>query len=156
MNSATTSEIISSSPSATLRLGETLGRRLKGGEFLELTGDLGSGKTVLIKGIGKGLGIKQPISSPTFTISRVYEAGEKSFCHFDFYRIDSKDIVARELAEAARDKSAVVAVEWAEHVKDALPEERLSIRLAHLDSERRRIIIEARGQKYQDLLGKLK
>ena len=136
----------------TKKIGERIGRKLEGGELVELTGDLGTGKTVFIKGLAKGLGIAQPISSPTFTISRVYEVKGKSFHHFDFYRIDSGDIVAMEIAEATTDPDAIVVVEWAEHIKEALPNDFLAIKLRRLSEAEREIIIEPHGPQYRKLV----
>lgn len=145
-------ELISKSAEDTSSIGEKLGRLLSGGEFIELTGDLGTGKTTFLKGLAKGIGVSQPISSPTFTISRVYEADGKTFHHFDFYRIDSSDIVALELSEAAQDPSAIVAVEWAEHVADALPKDRLSVVLESTGETERKIKLTAHGDLHNRLL----
>ncbi len=147
--------ITTKTPEATEKLGEKLGRLLKGGELVELSGDLGAGKTVFIKGLAKGLGIKQAISSPTFTINRIYEAGPLRFYHFDFYRIDLKDIVAFEIAEAAADRDGVTAVEWAENVAGALPDEHLTVSVKAADQTHREIVFTANGSKYQTLISKL-
>ncbi len=144
-------KIVTKSTEETQRIGEKLGRRLSGGELIELTGDLGTGKTVFIKGLAKGLGISQPISSPTFTISRVYQVNGKSFHHFDFYRIDSGDIVAMEITEAANDPDAIVVVEWAEHIKEALPPDFLAINLRRLGEDQREVIIEPHGLRYNKM-----
>lgn len=146
-------DIITKTIKETVELGEKLGRRLAGGELIELTGDLGSGKTTFLKGLAKGIGIDQPISSPTFTISRVYKVGKKRFFHFDFYRIDSSDIVAMEIAEAAASPDAIVAVEWAEHIQDALPDEYLSVNLKAKDEHTRQVTLTAFGKKYDQLIG---
>lgn len=145
-------ELISTSDLITTSFGEQLGKKLSGGELIELTGDLGSGKTTFLKGIAKGLGITQPISSPTFTISRVYQIGDKRFHHFDFYRIDSSDIVALEIAEAVSDPKSIVAVEWAEHIKDSLPKEYLSVSLKAVDEGTCRLELTAYGPKHEKLL----
>lgn len=149
-------KIVTKTVEETEALGQRLGKLLTGGELIELTGDLGSGKTVFIKGLAKGLGVDQPISSPTFTISRVYDAGTKQFHHFDFYRIGHKDIVGLEIAEAANDPDAVVAVEWAEHIKDALPKDHLSVNISSADESKREISLIAHDEKYQKLIEKLK
>lgn len=122
---------------------------------MELIGDLGSGKTTLIKGIAKGLGITEAVSSPTFTISRVYDLGDKRFYHFDFYRIDSSDIVALELSEAASEPNAIVAVEWAEHAEGAMPRDRLSIKFSSTSETDREIELTAHGSKATALIEKL-
>lgn len=145
-------QITTQNAQETTTVGQKLGKAMSGGEFIELLGDLGSGKTTLLKGLAKGLGITQSISSPTFTISRIYEAGTKSFHHFDFYRIDSSDIVALELTDAANDPSAIVAVEWAEHVGDALPKDRLTVKLEALSENERKVTLTANGEKHLKLL----
>ena len=75
------------SPEETFRLGEELGRKAVPGQVFTLTGDLGVGKTVFTQGLAKGLGIEEPVNSPTFTIVQVYEEGRLPFYHFDVYRI---------------------------------------------------------------------
>ena len=75
------------SPEETFRLGQKLGEQARPGELYTLIGDLGAGKTVLTQGVARGLGIEEPISSPTFTIVQVYEEGRMPFYHFDVYRI---------------------------------------------------------------------
>lgn len=145
-------QIISKSAEETIGLGKKLGRVMAGGEFVELVGDLGSGKTTFLKGLAEGMGVTQAISSPTFTISRVYGADGKSFHHFDFYRIDSSDIVALELSEAAQDPMAIVAVEWAEHVAEALPKDRLSVVFESSGETERKIKLTAHGDFHKRLL----
>src|SRR5258708_7777258 len=100
MNSDTTYRTITKSPLESLNLGAEIGQRLKGGQLVELTADLGGGKTLLVKGIAKGLGYDREVTSPTFSISRIYGLPSgNELHHFDFYRLDAKDIVNRELAE---------------------------------------------------------
>lgn len=149
-------KISTASAEETHLLGKRLGQALIGGEVLELTGDLGSGKTTLVKGIAEGLGITEAVSSPTFTINRTYELGDKRFYHFDFYRIDSSDIVALELGEAASEPRSIVAVEWAEHAIGAIPNDRLTIKFRSPTENGREIELAAHGEKSQALLEKLK
>ena len=80
-------EIETFSPEETYRLGEKIGREASAGDVFTLVGDLGTGKTVFTQGVAAGLGITEPISSPTFTIVQVYEEGRLPFYHFDVYRI---------------------------------------------------------------------
>jgi tRNA threonylcarbamoyladenosine biosynthesis protein TsaE len=116
----------STSSADTEQLGELLGSRLAGGEVIELRSDLGGGKTTFARGLVKGAGSRNRVSSPTFTLSRLYEAKNFSISHFDFYRLDQPGILADQLAEAL-DAKHVVIVEWAGIVEDVLPAERLSI-----------------------------
>lgn len=114
-----------SSLEATLDLGAAIGKRLKGGEVLELSGDVGTGKTTFVKGLARGLGIDEVVQSPTFTISRVYETPKNLvLCHYDFYRLTDPGIMRDELAESIGQPSSVVAIEWDDTVRDVLPPER--------------------------------
>lgn len=121
-------------------LGVRLGRLLRGGEFIELTGDIGSGKTTLIKGIAQGLAIEEDVQSPSFTISRVYKGGDDLYLHhYDFYRLNDAGIMKNDLAEATEDGDSVVAIEWSGVVKELVPEKRISINIEY--AENGRIII---------------
>lgn len=143
MNSDTTYKTISSSSGATLALGERLGRRLKAGVTIELTGDLGAGKTVFIKGLAQGLGYGGEVSSPSFTISRVYQLpGGRQLHHFDFYRLAPGDIVDSELAEVMQDQNAIVAIEWAAHSGDTLPADRIEVAIKQPNESQREISIK--------------
>lgn len=109
-----------------MKLGEQLGKLLRGGEIIELRSDLGGGKTTFVRGLARGAGSRDKVASPTFTLNRVYKARGFNIYHFDFYRLDAPGILADQLSEAMADK-AVVIVEWADIVSDILPAERLSI-----------------------------
>ena len=126
-------------------LGESLGRRLRGGEVIELVSDLGGGKTTLVRGLARGAGSHDHVASPTFTMSKVYEAGDLQLHHFDFYRLDEAGILADELAEIIDDERNVTVVEWSDIVKQVLPAIRLTITInqSGLTAEdERQIIIE--------------
>lgn len=138
---------------ATLKLGAKIGQLLKGGEVIELVSDLGGGKTVLVKGIAAGLGYSGDVTSPTFTVSRVYKLpGGKQLHHFDFYRLGEGDIVARELAEVVGDPSVIVAVEWAVNAGGILPEERLVIDIQEKAENTRAISFKSTSACYSDLI----
>lgn len=117
----------STSPENTEALAEKIGKRLKGGEVIELASDLGGGKTAFVRGLARGLGSRNHVASPTFTISREYHAGELTLHHFDFYRLSEPGIMSAELAEVLSDPKAVIAVEWSDIVQHVLPEKRLRI-----------------------------
>lgn len=119
-----TKHLTSTSPDQTEAIAADIGRRLKGGEAIELISDLGGGKTTFVRGLARGMGSHDRVSSPTFTVSKVYQAGERQLNHFDFYRLHEGGMVAHELAEAISDPHCVVVVEWAEVVHDLLPAER--------------------------------
>lgn len=109
--------------------GEQIGRMLRGGEVIELVGDVGAGKTTFTKGLGRGLGIDEDIQSPSFTISRVYDGRDDlRLVHYDFYRLSEAGIMANELADAIMDQKSVIVVEWADAVQDVLPKNHTRIR----------------------------
>lgn len=125
----------------TIQLAEDIGRRLRGGEVIELRSDLGGGKTTFVRGLAAGFGSDDRVASPTFTVSKVYQAGSKQLVHLDFYRLNDPGIVAHELADYAGAKDTVVAVEWADIVKDALPAERLTIEILPTGDESRQLVM---------------
>lgn len=106
-----------------------MGRKLRGGESIELIGDLGAGKTAFVRGLAKGMGSSDPVRSPSFTVSNQYRAGKLTMHHFDFHRLDAPGIIKRELAEILENPQAAIAVEWGGTVKDVLPHERMVIRI---------------------------
>ena len=89
---------------------------------IELVGDVGTGKTTIAKGIAKGLGVSEEITSPSFTISKEYEFDGGRLVHYDFYRLSEPGIMSEDLMENIADEKAVVVVEWADSVADSLPE----------------------------------
>lgn len=111
-------------------LGARVGALLRGGEMIELIGDVGTGKTTFTKGLAVGLGIDEDVQSPSFTISREYHArDELELHHYDFYRLDDPGVVKYELAESVASPRAVTVVEWGETAQEVLPEERITLRL---------------------------
>jgi tRNA threonylcarbamoyladenosine biosynthesis protein TsaE len=135
-----------------LALGARLGRLLSGGEVIELVSDLGGGKTLFVRGLAQGLGYTGTVTSPTFTISRVYHLPlGKELHHFDFYRLPAGDIVAHELAEVVGDPDVITAVEWAGTVQGVLPAARLRVLLSGED-ERRAISVESIGPAYDQVI----
>lgn len=104
---------------------------LKGGEIIELASDLGGGKTTFVRGLARGMGSKDRVASPTFTISKVYDAPEKqlSMHHFDFYRLHEPGLIAEELSEVLGDPRIVTVVEWADIITHVLPGERVAIKI---------------------------
>ncbi|MBC7868637.1 tRNA (adenosine(37)-N6)-threonylcarbamoyltransferase complex ATPase subunit type 1 TsaE [Candidatus Saccharibacteria bacterium] len=128
--------------------GARLGRHLKGGEVLELVGDVGSGKTTLTKGIAIGLGVDEDVQSPSFTISRVYDARDGlTLAHYDFYRLGHAGIMADELHETILNPRTVTVIEWGGIVEGALPTDRLTLSIVSPTETTRRIIVEAHGLK---------
>lgn len=141
----------------TQAFGVKLGAFLRGGEVIELVGDVGAGKTALTKGIAAGLGIDEDIQSPSFTISRVYDTPvHLHLAHYDFYRLHDAGIMAEELNEMLRDPLGITVVEWAEIVAGVLPTDRLTIRITPTDEHDRRMELTAGGDKSRALLEKMK
>ena len=119
--------IESKSPEETFQLGMELARNAVPGQVFTLTGDLGVGKTVFTQGFEKGLGIEEPVSSPTFTIVQVYESGRLPFYHFDVYRIGDVE----EMDEIGFDDyvmgDGVSLIEWANLIEEILPGHRFEV-----------------------------
>lgn len=112
--------------------GRRLGEQLHGGEVLELVGDVGAGKTTLVKGIGQGLEIDEDVQSPSFTISRVYQARDGlELHHYDFYRLGDAGIMSYELEESVNDPKVITIIEWAQTVQDVLPVSRGQITISY-------------------------
>ncbi len=114
-------------PEETFALGQKIGRAATPGQVYTLIGDLGVGKTVFTQGVASGLGITEPVNSPTFTIVQVYEEGRLPFYHFDVYRIGDIE----EMEEIGYDDyffgEGICLIEWAELIEEILPENRISI-----------------------------
>jgi len=139
-----------------MALGEKLGRLLSGGEIIELSSDLGGGKTTLVKGLARGLGYAGEVISPTFTISRVYQLSNgKELQHYDFYRLAPDDITAEALAEAAGQSDKIVVIEWAGHVGAHLPADRLTIEITATDEDDRDITFKG-SNRYAKIIQELK
>ena len=119
----------SRSASETLEFGKKLGQKAFPGQIICLDGDLGTGKTVITKGIAQGLGIEEPVVSPTFTILQIYEQGRLPLYHFDVYRIDDPD----EMEEIGYREyfygSGVSIIEWSELIEDIIPSDAVRIRI---------------------------
>lgn len=126
--------------------GAQIGAMLKGGEVIELVGDVGAGKTTLTKGIAVGLDIDEDVQSPSFTISRVYSArDELILAHYDFYRLHSAGIMADELNEAVHDSGTVIIIEWGDVVEGVLPSDRLTIKIESPTEFDRQLTITSNG-----------
>jgi len=115
--------VISRSPAETQALGAKLGARLDAGSLLAFTGELGAGKTAFIRGLAEGLGITEPVTSPTFTIVNEYEGGRLPLFHFDLYRLGSSDELFDIGWEDYLRRGGICAVEWSERAADLLDEE---------------------------------
>ena len=106
---------------------ENLGKTLEPPLVFELIGDVGAGKTTFTRALAKGLGIKAPVTSPSFTISNRYSFKNGSLIHYDFYRLSDPGLMREELREALSDPQAIVILEWAQSVTDLLPKDHITI-----------------------------
>ena len=104
-----------------------LGKKLKGGEIIELVSDLGGGKTTFVRGIVAGMGSSEHVNSPSFTLSNEYTAGDLTVHHYDFYRLHEPGILRDELQDVMQDPNAVVIIEWADIVADVIEGKQLRI-----------------------------
>ncbi|MCY1597971.1 tRNA (adenosine(37)-N6)-threonylcarbamoyltransferase complex ATPase subunit type 1 TsaE [Staphylococcus pettenkoferi] len=128
---------------------KTLTARLQAGDLILLNGDLGAGKTTLSQMIGKQLGVKRNINSPTFNIIKSYKGTTLKFHHMDCYRLEDseEDLGFEEYFE----DHAVTVIEWSEFIQDLLPAEHLTINLAVTGEETRELTLEANGDRYQKM-----
>ena len=144
-------ETVTQSSEETQRLARAVGEACRGGELLLLSGELGTGKTSFVQGLAQGLGIEEYVHSPTFVLVGQYH-GRLTLYHADLYRIES----AGEAADLGFDDyyrpDVVCAVEWAEKTPGIFPNEHLRVTIDHLGGDRRRIVIEASGQRHAALL----
>lgn len=128
-----------SSAEETMELAARIGHRLRGGEVLELVSDLGGGKTTFVRGLARGLGSKDAVRSPSFTLGNEYRSEDLVLHHFDFYRLGEPGIMRQELAEVLADPKAAVVVEWGDIVEQALPDERLTVTIRATGTDGRQI-----------------
>lgn len=142
-------KITSRSESETIELAQNFESEKFPNMVICLNGDLGSGKTVFTKGFANALGINENITSPTFNIIKEYETGEMPLFHMDVYRLEEgpKDISFDEYFV----KKGISIIEWADIIKDELPEERLEINIKIIDEDTRIFIITPYGKVYEEL-----
>lgn len=146
--------LISHGAAHTQRIGECLARLLEPGDVICLEGNLGTGKTCLTKGIGRGLGVISAITSPTFVIISEYPlpGHRHRLYHIDLYRIHTNvETRALGITEYLYGDGICV-IEWAEQAVDILPDHRLWITLCHLGDTKRELVFHASGERYIDLL----
>ena len=132
---------ITHSPEETQALGSALAAVLQPGTVLAYTGDLGAGKTAFTRGIARGLGIREPVTSPTYTIVNEYPQGRLPLFHFDMYRLTSSEDLWDIGWEDYLQRGGICCVEWSENVADAM-EDAIRIHIEKLDETSRAITIE--------------
>ena len=137
-------EFITHSPEETERLGAALAPLLAAGDIVAYRGDLGAGKTAFTRGLARGLGCREPVTSPTYTIVNEYLSGRLPLFHFDMYRLASSDDLWDIGWEDYLDRGGVCAVEWSENVEDAM-EGAVWVTVEALGEDNRRITLE--GEK---------
>lgn len=145
-------KVTSNSPEATEEIGFKLGRKLRAGDIVRLYGDLGAGKTTMVKGIARALGIdRKDITSASFTIIAEYP-GNPPFFHIDLYRTSGGvELDSTGIWDCLGNHSISV-IEWAEHAKGELPEDSLKVTIKDTGNDNREIIIEGRDEKDWDYL----
>ena len=142
-------EFITNSPEETEAVGRALGKVLPAGTVLAFEGDLGAGKTAFTRGLARGLGAADPVTSPTYTIVNEYLSGRVPLFHFDMYRLTSADDLWDIGWEDYLDRGGVCAVDWSENVADAM-ENAIVVTIEKLGEESRRITVEG-GPDLADL-----
>jgi len=148
--------IITHSPEETIELGARIAKHLDKGSFVALEGDLGSGKTMLTKGLAKGLGVQDHlyVNSPSFVIIKEYH-GEVDLFHFDVYRLDERHFLDTLDHKRYFYGEGVTVVEWADKIRDELPGEYLEIIIAHAGKTERQFKLKAYGDKYSEVIKEL-
>ena len=133
-------DYLSNSVEETEALGAELAGRLEPGDVVAFTGDLGAGKTAFVRGLARGLGVRERVTSPTFTIVNEYEGGRLPLFHFDMYRLGSADELFDIGWEDYLARGGVCAVEWSENVSDALDNDCLRVDIRRGENDDQRII----------------
>ena len=145
-------DIISHSPAQTQRLGARLGELACAGDLFCLEGELGSGKTCFVQGLGRGLGVPGAIHSPTFVLANEHPGGRLTLFHLDVYRMRGAEEAIGIGLDDYVSGDGVCVIEWAEKIRAALPNDRMWIAFRHLDGAKRGLLMEASGAHYQALL----
>ena len=147
----------SKNTSETIRLGRSIGSRLRAGDVVALVGELGAGKTQFIKGLATGAGVGKPtyVSSPSFTLINEYP-GRVPFYHIDLFRLKNQKEAEGLGLEDYLHGGGITAVEWADKIPSHLPKEMLSIHIAYKDKNTRSIEIIGTGKRYLDLIDQIR
>ena len=122
--------------------GREYAKSLSAPAIIELVGDVGAGKTTFVRGLAEGLGVKTTLSSPSFTISRIYAGKNCTLTHYDFYRLEDPGLMAEDLAESIEDDCNVTVIEWGQSIADFLPDDRTVIEIKYIDENTRELTIK--------------
>lgn len=122
-----------------LEFGRQFAKKLTVPCVIELVGDVGAGKTTFVRGLAEGLGVKEPVTSPSFTISKSYAFPGGTLIHYDFYRLPDPGLMTEDLAESIADPTAIVVVEWADSVANFLPADCIKLKINYLPDGSREI-----------------
>lgn len=146
-------KIISKNVEQTYNLASKLAKHIKGGDIILLNGDLGAGKTTFVKGFAKEVGVKIPVTSPTFNLLKTYETENYTLVHVDAYRLEGGSF--DELYDYANEEN-VIFIEWSNCLADQeLIEQHLAIDIKYISKNQRWYIISAKGERYENLLKEL-
>ncbi|HEX7588551.1 MAG TPA: tRNA (adenosine(37)-N6)-threonylcarbamoyltransferase complex ATPase subunit type 1 TsaE [Anaerolineae bacterium] len=149
-------DLVSHSPAQTQRLGARIGELACAGDLFCLEGELGSGKTCFVQGLGRGLGVPGAIHSPTFILANEHRGGRLPLFHLDVYRMHGSDEAVGIGLDDYVSGDGVCVIEWAEKIREALPVDRMWIAFRHLDGAKRNLLIEATGARYRTLLNEFR
>jgi tRNA threonylcarbamoyladenosine biosynthesis protein TsaE len=147
--------ITSHTPAETEQIGSLLGSMLDKGDIIALSGELGAGKTTLVRGMARGIGLEEgEVASPSFTLVNEYE-GQLRLFHIDLYRLeDEKELISIDYEEYLT-ADGVVVIEWADRIPQAIPHDALWIMLRYLKSEHREIALRGQGHRYKMMIEEL-
>lgn len=132
------------SESEMIEFGKTLAKSLSAPACVELVGDVGSGKTTITRGLAAGLGVSEPVTSPSFTISKIYPFPGGCLAHYDFYRLADPGLMSEDLLENINDQTTITVIEWSDSVSNLLPPERRKFTIS-LNTDGSRTITEEKN-----------
>lgn len=156
MNSAMTYKTTTTDSASTMALAAPLAKLLTGGEVIELASDLGGGKTVFARGLIQALGSTDEITSPTFTLSRIYHLPDgREVHHYDLYRLNEAGVVGDELSEDVGADGVITIIEWAGIAEDVLPADRLRVDITVTGENDRELVFSGDGAKAQVIIKEL-
>ena len=125
-----------------LDFGKEFAKKVSPGQVIELLGDVGAGKTTFTRGLAEGLGVKESITSPSFTISKTYALpGGKNLVHYDFYRLPDPGLMSEDLSESIDNPNNIVIIEWADSVANLLPENHIKITISNNEDDTREVTL---------------